>query len=211
MNSERPNARRAFFWVGVVLCLMTTGIVYRHFSLTAVNTPDPFSGPTMGTTYNVQVVDLPASVDAESLHKEIQTRLNEIDARMSTYREDSELSRLNRAEANQWINVSEELAGVLNEAIHVGDLTSGAFDVTVGPLVNLWSFGPDKEAEEAVPTDDAIAAARESVGHQHLQVRLKPPASSYLTICLTAASSSSLDQGLAIQWAFISLIKSMLE
>ena len=61
------------------------------------------------------------------------------------------------------------------KARHVGALSDGAFDVTVGPLVNLWGFGPEHKPD-AVPSPDAIRAARERVGASLLELRADPPA-----------------------------------
>jgi FAD:protein FMN transferase len=86
---------------------------------------------------------IPVGVDLETLHAEIDQRLQQINARMSTYLHDSELSRFNRHQEDTWFEVSAETAAVVAAAQQVSRLTDGAFDVTVGPLVNLWNFGPD--------------------------------------------------------------------
>ena len=66
---------------------------------------------------------------------------------MSTYRGNSELSQFNHSSSTDWTPVSRELCEAVDEAIDFGDLTDGAFDITVGPLVNLWGFGPDDSRE----------------------------------------------------------------
>ena len=74
---------------------------------------------------------------------------------MSTYRENSELSRFNRAAANSWFPVSKETAEVATKAIVISKRSHGAFDSTVGKLVNKWGFGPDGRATK-IPSQDAI-------------------------------------------------------
>jgi thiamine biosynthesis lipoprotein len=64
---------------------------------------------------------------------------------------------------------------VVSEALDVARLTEGAFDITVAPLVNLWSFGPDKRPE-GIPSEEEIAAALDVVDYRALEVRLEPPA-----------------------------------
>jgi thiamine biosynthesis lipoprotein len=81
---------------------------------------------------------------------------------MSTYRADSELSLFNDSESTEWVEVSAELCGVIEQALSVSDIT-GAFDITVGPLVNLWGFGPSDTLPEP-PEAVAIAQALQDTG-----------------------------------------------
>ena len=94
---------------------------------------------------------------------------------MSTYREDSELSRFNASRSTDWFAVSDETAIVVELALEWGRRSSGAFDVTVGPLVDLWSFGPSPRAP-LVPSAEDLAAARARVSLASLSVRREPPA-----------------------------------
>ena len=94
---------------------------------------------------------------------------------MSTYLPDSEISRFNRSEETDWFSVSSDTAIVVSTALDVARQTDGAFDITVGPLVNLWSFGPDRRPK-GIPTEEEIAAALQRVDYRSLQVRLEPPA-----------------------------------
>ena len=86
------------------------------------------------------------------------------------------MSRFNENDSTEWFSVSVETARVVSEAIRVGHLTDGALDVTIGPVVDLWSFGPAARPEGVLPTEDEVAAALESVGYERLEVRLDPPA-----------------------------------
>jgi len=132
-------------------------------------------GATMGTTYTVKVVGLPAELKPERIQAAIDSILEKINRQMSTYLPDSELSQLNRSQATDWIDASQELVDVLKQAQRVSALTNGAFDVTVGPLVNLWGFGPSTGINQ-VPSDQDIQEARNRVGYRGLQVRSSPPA-----------------------------------
>lgn len=134
-----------------------------------------FEGETMGTVWHVSVVTSRNLSDAQ--HQTIQTALEdalkEVDFRMSTWKEFTELSRLNAQEAiDSDFELSPELAFVLERALEVSAKTGGAYDVTVGPLVNLWKFGPtrmDSEMPE-IPADEAIAEARNQIGWQNLKI-----------------------------------------
>ena len=127
----------------------------------------------MGTTYSVKVVDPPPSLESHGLHAEIDAVLQHINGQMSTYLEDSELSRFNASRKTDWLNVSSELVAVVRHARRVSELTGGAFDVTVGPLVNLWGFGPGARGDEA-PPDDAIEYALQRTGYRQLHVKDEP-------------------------------------
>ncbi|ADE15633.1 ApbE family lipoprotein [Nitrosococcus halophilus Nc 4] len=133
------------------------------------------TGATMGTGYSVKIVDLPAGIDPESLDHHIAQLLEEVNGLMSTYQEASELSRFNRSRRTDWIAVSPELVKVLEEAQRISRLSEGAFDVTVGPLVNLWGFGPSPYVDD-LPPRQQVEAARERVDFKQLQIRRLPPA-----------------------------------
>jgi len=127
----------------------------------------------MGTTWNVRITA--PDLAEEQLREGIQAVLDRIETRMSTYRPDSELSRFNRAQVTDWFPVSAETAKVVAEAVRIGTLTDGAFDITVGPLVDLWGFGPDFHPDR-IPAQGLIDAALAHTGYQKVKVRMDPPA-----------------------------------
>jgi thiamine biosynthesis lipoprotein len=94
---------------------------------------------------------------------------------MSTYIPDSELSLINSSTSTEWIPVSSQLYDVLFAAQQVSRQTDGAFDITVGPLVNLWGFGPDK-VNRPVPAAEDIATILPGTGYRQLELRTSPPA-----------------------------------
>jgi thiamine biosynthesis lipoprotein len=122
------------------------------------------SGQTMGTTYSIKVVQQPETpIDVKALQGEIDDALIQVNALMSTYDPDSELSKLNEAEAGKPFAISKPTEYVLTEAIRLHNLSGGSLDVTVGPLVNLWGFGPDKRAE-VIPTKSQLLEIEDYVG-----------------------------------------------
>jgi thiamine biosynthesis lipoprotein len=131
-----------------------------------------FGGATMGTTYSVQIVGMPdANHDVQSLAGAVSQLLHRLDkVQMSTYVPESELSLINSAAPGTDIQLSAELSEVLALALEVTLLTEGAFDVTVGSLVNRWGFGPDRPQTERVPPRAEIEALMASVGSRHLQL-----------------------------------------
>ena len=118
-------------------------------------------GNTMGTTYNIKVIG--ENLDSGKLQQGIDEKLKQLNQEMSTYIADSELSKFNRSTSLEPVKVSTGLARVVKEAMRLGELSNGALDVTVGPLVNLWGFGPEYRPE-TVPSDELLSTTKASVG-----------------------------------------------
>ncbi|UXN36788.1 FAD:protein FMN transferase [Avibacterium paragallinarum] len=126
------------------------------------------SGKTMGTTYHIKYITAEASQSAADTHEGVEKILKDVNDKMSTYIPTSELSRFNQNRAvNTPIEISADLAKVIGEAIRLNKVTQGALDVTVGPLVNLWGFGPEKRVEKA-PTQQQLDERRAWVGIEKL-------------------------------------------
>ena len=132
-------------------------------------------GNTMGTTYSIKLVDVPADIQIEPLANEVDNILTVVDRRMSTYRPESELSRLNGAAVGVWVPVSQDTRSVIDEARRMSQLTGGAFDPTVGPMVDLWGFGP-AGGHQDVPSAEEIAELRQSIGFDRLETQTEPSA-----------------------------------
>ena len=132
-------------------------------------------GQTMGTSYSVKIADAPRGIDVGALAGELDGLLETVNRQMSTYRPDSELSRFNASAAGTWIPVSIDTCSVINEALRVSHLTDGALDPTVGPIVDLWGFGPGGVPRH-VPSSEKIAAARAAVGFAKTETRADAPA-----------------------------------
>jgi len=113
--------------------------------------------------WQAKVARLPEGVTAQTLQQLLQRRLDEANAVLSTYQPDTELMRLNRAPVGEWVALSPLLADTLAQALEVSAATGGAYDVTVGPLVNLWGFGPQGRVTRA-PAEEDIQRARALVG-----------------------------------------------
>ncbi len=128
------------------------------------------SGQTMGSAWTVKLAGpLPAS--AEVLRAGAQARFDAVNLALSTYRADSGLSRFNAVDTGEWVDIDAELGEVLAYALSLAEESGGAYDVTVGPLVNLWGFGPDP-ATNQVPASAVIEAARARVGWRGVEVDL---------------------------------------
>lgn len=119
-----------------------------------------YQGLTMGTTYSVKVV---APEEPNFLKADIDDALKAVNQSMSTYIPDSELSLINQMPVGQEVELSDELNFVLSLAQNISEKSQGAFDTTVGPLVNLWGFGPDGRVLKA-PTAANIDEIKQRTG-----------------------------------------------
>lgn len=127
-------------------------------------------GKTMGTTYNVKLV-VPGDFDATSLQQKIDQRLIEVNQAMSTYIKTSEISKFNQSKNQEEIYISSDFFKVASHALKLSEDTKGFFDPTVGPLVNLWGFGPN--GERKIPSPELLAKAMNAVGHDKIEINEK--------------------------------------
>lgn len=158
---------RIKIWLPVLLILLAA-IVYRL----AAFTPElvSFSGPTMGTTYTVKFYTTEDYESSWRVKENIDELLLKVNKSMSTYDTQSELSLFNKSPSQQVTKISDELAFVIDKALLISTMTNGEYDVTIGPLVNLWGFGPGK-LEDKVPSDASIMEAKRNVGYQFLSLQ----------------------------------------
>jgi thiamine biosynthesis lipoprotein len=135
----------------------------------------------MGTTYMVKIItnNQFKSGELEEITQnttaDIKILLKKINRQMSAFLKDSEISRFNRYGKTDWFEVSADTAAVIAEALRVSEISNGAFDITVGPLINLWGFGTDKK-KCSIPGEQQIKEWMDKIGYQKLSVRHNPPA-----------------------------------
>lgn len=125
-------------------------------------------GLTMGTSYVVQLAAPIEDAVRTRLTDLIEAELAAINLAMSTYDPRSELSAFNRRQHLDWTPASRGLLEVIDSASRITTATQGALDVTVGPLVDLWGFGPQYDTRR-VPDDAVIKRVRQSVGFHNVQ------------------------------------------
>ncbi|MGJ8690060.1 MAG: FAD:protein FMN transferase [Gammaproteobacteria bacterium] len=147
--------KRYRFSISVFVVLIAAYLLFRtEGDITAMH---EFGGATMGTSYSIKLVDETESADITALVQEVSALLTKLDREvMSTYSDTSELTALNMAETGVALKLSPEMTEVLALALEINRQTSGAFDVTVGPLVNRWGFGPTARQADRVPQQDEI-------------------------------------------------------
>ncbi len=129
--------------------------------------PLHYSDAIFGTTFTIKVSKLPSSMTGKRLRKQIKRLLDNLNGQMSTYQKDSELSKINANSSADWLSVSPSLYAVLKQANSISKLSDGAFDITVGPLVNLWGFGPDPMSF-VVPDKAEIEQKLKRIGYKKI-------------------------------------------
>lgn len=151
--------------------LTTVFIMLSLTLITACGKPTEhlFSGNTMGTTYHIKVV-ASRSMDSAKVQAKVDQCLERVNQSMSTYRADSEISRFNALTGiDTPFQASPDFLRVMLWAREVYQVTGGAWDGTVNPLVNLWGFGR-KGPLQRIPTGDEVEAARQMVGFDHIEI-----------------------------------------
>ena len=129
-------------------------------------------GPTMGTRWSVTLDGWPAAHDM-ALQRELAATVQQVDDQMSPWKPSSDLLRLNRAPVGTWVELPPQILAVLARALEVARLSGGAFDPTVGALVDAWGFGAAREQPDPAAIQAARGAAQDS---GHAQLELDPAA-----------------------------------
>ena len=130
-----------------------------------------FFGFTMGTRYSI-IIDQKLPMKIEKIQKKTNELLEKINEDMSTYRKTSHISRFNQNKNKNWFFVSKELVKVVAYAHKISKKSKGSFDITVGPLVNLWGFGA-KNSYKKIPSLQSIETTKSKIGYQKLEFNLK--------------------------------------
>lgn len=127
------------------------------------------TGTTMGTYFRVETL-----CNQSLTESEIVEELDRLTMIFSTYRNDSEISRLNSDTSGNWIAVSPDFVEVTAHARRVFVASQGAFDPTVGPSVDRWGFGPS--SRDDLPSAEEVSNLQMRTGLHHVDHREMPPA-----------------------------------
>src|SRR5690554_6781405 len=130
--------------------------------------PEVLSGRIFGTFFEVSISG-EDNFDHEAVQTGVLATLNEVDRQMSTYRQDSVLNQVNQSPLGTPVRVPVELFYVLQVAELISQASNGAFDTTVGGLVNLWGFGPEGRITKA-PDNNELQRRLAQVGHRFVSL-----------------------------------------
>ena len=126
-------------------------------------------GETMGTTYHIVALDAGDDLEGAEVKTAVEAALVKVNAQMSNWDPNSEVSKFDARQDTDPVAISPELAKVMAAAAEVNRLSEGQFDVTLGPLIELWGFGA-RTPETPHPSDAAITAALAEVGQDKVLV-----------------------------------------
>ncbi len=151
------SSKRGKLGLGVIIVLVVLFIVLAIHRQKVQ--PRKRSQMIMGTM--VEITAIPP--DDEAI-KAAFAETKKVDALMSTYKEDSEVSILNREGEN---HLSAETLQVIREAINFSEITGGDFDITCKPLINLWKKA---QKEKVIPSPEQIKEALSLVGYKKVKI-----------------------------------------
>ncbi len=158
---SRPCARSLrSYVVGVLLLTFLLGC--DHKSEQTV-----LSGATMGTTWSVVLASPPGPITLDALQKAIEAELVRINQLMSTYHPDSDLSKFNASESTELVLLNAEILFVLDASMKISDASDGAYDVTLGAVIDIWGFG-SSDQQSAAPSKQQLQKASEATGFNRL-------------------------------------------
>ena len=129
--------------------------------------PIQLNGQTMGTSYNITIIDNPQDLSASRLKHLVENELAAINNQMSNWNSNSEITLINKNSSDKVIPISQQLLEVLTAANEIHDKSDGSFDITSAPIINLWGFGPNN-ANKTVPSQKEIDKALNLVGQADL-------------------------------------------
>ena len=154
-----------------------------------------FSGNTMGTTYHIKIFSRSFN-NISTLKKRIDQRLDEINQSMSTYIDESEISRFNRSGiSGKKFYISDDFLNVMKVAETIYRITGGAWDGTIKPLVHLWGFDGSKKTG-SVPEQESIEKTVSKTGFNNIEVSEKGVIITY--VCTLTSSFTLKDVTLLI-------------
>ena len=129
-----------------------------------------YNGKTMGTEYNIKLF-IKEKSKAVTFKMQIEKLLTSVNNQMSTYQKDSEISYFNKLDRLGAVKISEDFFYVTKYSLSLAHKTGGIYDPTIGPLVNLWGFGPD--GKRKVPSRDKLEKVKMYVGHYNILMNEK--------------------------------------
>jgi len=161
----------------------------------------------MGTFAEVSIY----SSDEKTAGKAIEGALDEMermDRIMSNYKNDSELSKVNKKAAKSPVPCNAELLDVIEQSQYYSELSGGAFDITISPIVALWGFFREKGH---VPPDKEIEKLLPAVSYKNIVINksndTKKPATIFLKNTQTQIDLGAIGKGYAVDKALENIKK----
>jgi thiamine biosynthesis lipoprotein len=160
--------------------VLILSIFFSHCSQTNTNLIQ-INGLTMGTTYlvKINIAKYKNKVSISSLKQELITDINnlllKINKEMSVFDKESVVSEFNQWQSEEWFTISEEMYRVMKAADQISRESTGAFDVTVAPLIDLWGFGLNRKDQSGIPDVKEIQEKLNEIGYNKIEIKDNPP------------------------------------
>ncbi|TMN92538.1 FAD:protein FMN transferase ApbE [Pseudoalteromonas phenolica] len=145
-----------------IFVLLTTVVLTGCFDDKQELEPIVIQGKTMGTTYTVKAFPINENLIAETLKTEVDNTLIAVNQSMSPWVQNSEINQFNTLAANTFMPISDDFKSVVKESVRLGVSTT-TLDVTMGPLIDLWGFGPDKRPTKT-PSQSQLDEMKARIG-----------------------------------------------
>jgi len=171
-NGIKPKLKRLYLLLLLLtICFLNCTNSSKNEGLAVI------SGNTMGTGYTIKInrSKTKPALETEKVKLDVEVILKNINEQMSIYDINSDISHFNNRKTIEWISLPSGTVGIIELALKISELTDGAFDITVGQLVNRWGFGP-KTADFAIPDKKEIDSILKITGYKKISTRSKPPA-----------------------------------
>jgi len=157
--------------VAVILYFLFIAIFLSSCALAKVKTPPKdslfyFSDFVMGVKVEMTLRSSDVTLASEAAEDAFR-EMKRLDSKLSNWKEDSEISKINKASPTEWIPVSDDMFEVLSEALKLSESTNGAFDITVGKLLSLWNF---YSGEPSLPPEEKQKEAMQYVGYKLVEL-----------------------------------------
>ena len=125
-------------------------------------------GSTMGTTYSIKFFPLHGSLDSLKIANKVDSLLLNINNQMSTWDNDSEISKFNKWVSLEPYYVSNEFLEVVSNSLSISKQTKGYFDVVIFDLMSMWGFGP--LPKQGTPKNNSIDSVLQFTGHENITI-----------------------------------------
>ncbi len=174
LEGKHPSTGDCGRFSGLYIILFVFVLIF-NLGITGCGTSsrevESFQGSTMGTTYSIKYVQEKSSKGIDVIKKAVDKGLEKINSMMSTWDPESNLSLINKADADKWLDLPSDLSKLIGFAFDLSRKTDGKYDVSIGPLINLWGFGP--EGSKKIPTDLQIAKTMKISGYDKIELNIK--------------------------------------
>ncbi len=124
---------------------------------------------SMGTVFEATIYAADKYV-AEKTFNDVFQEINRLDYLMSNYKKESVLSELNKNASSEPVDCNKELVNVIEQSLKYGDITDGAFDITISPLMKKWGFF---KKQGRIPGKEELESALESVSYKNIIIEEK--------------------------------------